>query len=91
MKAMPSLGMQADDLAATLVSVGVGIHAPAIRRDDGNEQTMTGASKKPFDYLAFGLALLVSEVPEWKKMFVEPGYGLACEPEDPESIARQLR
>ena len=52
---------------------------------------MAGASNKPFDYLACGLALLVSDLPDWRKMFVEPGYGLACNPNDTDSIAAQLR
>jgi glycosyltransferase involved in cell wall biosynthesis len=58
---------------------------------DLNEQHMTGASNKPFDYLACGLALLVADRPDWRTMFVEPGYGLACDPEDAESIAAALR
>jgi glycosyltransferase involved in cell wall biosynthesis len=57
---------------------------------DVNEQTMTGASNKPFDYLACGLALLVSDLPDWREMYVEPGYGLACNPEHPENIAAAL-
>jgi glycosyltransferase involved in cell wall biosynthesis len=58
--------------------------------DDLNMQHMTGASNKPFDYLACGLPLLVSDLPDWKDIFVEPGYGLACNPEDPDSIAAAL-
>ncbi len=58
---------------------------------DINEQTMTGASNKPFDYLACGLALLVTDLPDWSATFVKPGYGLACRPENPESIATALR
>lgn len=58
---------------------------------DLNEQTMTGASNKPFDYLASGLALLVSNLPDWHQMYVEPQYGLACDPDDPASIAAALR
>lgn len=57
---------------------------------DLNEQDMTGASNKPFDYLACGLALLVAERPDWRTMFVEPGYGLPCDPEDAKSIAAAL-
>jgi glycosyltransferase involved in cell wall biosynthesis len=52
---------------------------------------MTGASNKPFDYLACGLALLVSDLPDWRSAYVEPGYGLACDPQDPESIAGAVR
>lgn len=58
---------------------------------DVNDHTMTGASNKPFDYLACGTAVLVSSLPDWEEMFVEPGFGLACNPEDPKSIAQALR
>jgi glycosyltransferase involved in cell wall biosynthesis len=56
-----------------------------------NEQTMAGASNKPFDYLACGLAVLVSDLPDWRRLYVAPGYGLACDPGDPASIAGALR
>ena len=51
---------------------------------------MTGASNKPFDYMAAGLALLVSDRPDWRDMFVGPGYARACDPTDPASIAAAL-
>ena len=51
---------------------------------------MTGASNKPFDYMAAGLALLVSELPDWKTMFVDPGFGLACDPTDVDSLSAAL-
>jgi glycosyltransferase involved in cell wall biosynthesis len=54
-------------------------------------QPMTGASNKPFDYLACGLPLLVSNLPDWREMYVEPGYGLTANPDDPENIAAALR
>jgi hypothetical protein len=43
---------------------------------DRNEQAMSGASNKAFDYLVCGLAVLVSNLPDWRSTFVEPGYGL---------------
>jgi glycosyltransferase involved in cell wall biosynthesis len=58
---------------------------------DPNERTMSQASNKPFDYLAFGMALLVTDLPDWQAMFVDTGYGLACDAGDPESIASALR
>lgn len=58
---------------------------------DPNLRWMVGASNKPFDYLARGLAVLVSDLPEWRRTFVDPGYGLSCDPEDPQSIASALR
>jgi len=59
--------------------------------EDINMKNMTGASNKPFDYLACGLALLVSDLPDWRKFFVGPGYALACDMENSESIAAAVR
>jgi glycosyltransferase involved in cell wall biosynthesis len=58
---------------------------------DPNLETMTGASNKAFDYLACGLPLLVSNLPDWREMFVKPGYALECDPTDPQSIAAAIR
>jgi glycosyltransferase involved in cell wall biosynthesis len=52
---------------------------------------MTGASNKVFDYLASGMPVMVSDLPDWRAVYVEPGYGLACDPQDPDSIARAVR
>lgn len=60
-------------------------------QEDLEHHAMIGASNKPFDYLACGLALLVSDLPDWRKLYVEPGYGLACDPDDAESIAKSLQ
>jgi glycosyltransferase involved in cell wall biosynthesis len=57
----------------------------------GDAQPMTGASNKPFDYLACGLALLVSDLSDWQALFVKPGYALACDSDDAASIAAALR
>jgi glycosyltransferase involved in cell wall biosynthesis len=56
-----------------------------------NLMTMTGPSNKPFDYLASGLALLVSDLPAWRRMFVDPGYGVACDPRSLDSVAAAVR
>jgi glycosyltransferase involved in cell wall biosynthesis len=64
---------------------------PIKNNNDINLEWMIGASNKPFDYLACGLALLVSDLPEWKQMYVEAGYALTCNPEEPESIAAVLK
>lgn len=69
----------------------VGLSLMTEATSDLNEQTMIGASNKPFDYLACGLPLLVSDLPEWKEAFVAPGYALPCRSSDAESIARSLR
>ena len=56
-----------------------------------SRQPMAGASNKSFDYLACGLPLLVSDLPDWQQMYVEPGYGLDCNPDDANSIAAALK
>lgn len=69
----------------------VGLAFMPVTSKDINLVSMTGASNKPFDYLACGLPLLVSNLPDWQQMYVEPGYGLACNPDDADSIADALR
>jgi glycosyltransferase involved in cell wall biosynthesis len=96
-----SLDLQADveflgalprfDIFAPISNCMVGLAFMPLLGGDMNMANMTGASNKPFDYLACGLALLVSDLPDWKTMFVEPGYGLACNPDDADSITAQLR
>ena len=58
--------------------------------NDINMRYMTGASNKAFDYMAAGLALLVSDLPDWHDMFVAPGYALACDPRSAHSIGSAL-
>jgi glycosyltransferase involved in cell wall biosynthesis len=55
-----------------------------------DDHAMVGASNKPFDYLANGVPLLVADLPDWRTLYVAPGYGLACDPDDPRSIAAAL-
>jgi glycosyltransferase involved in cell wall biosynthesis len=55
--------------------------------EDINERHMVGASNKPFDYLSQGLPLLVNSIDVWVREFVDPGFGLACDPSDASSIA----
>lgn len=79
------------DLLKAASRCDVGLAFMPLLGGDVNMANMTGASNKPFDYLACGLALLVSARPDWEEMFVRPGYGLACNPDDADSIAEQLR
>ncbi len=76
------------DFAATC---DVGLSFVPVRPSDNNLQTMAGASNKPFDYMARGLALLVTRRPDWEQMFVAPGFGRSCDPQDVESIVEHLR
>jgi glycosyltransferase involved in cell wall biosynthesis len=68
----------------------VGLALVPCQSNDLNMCHMTGASNKPFDYMAAGLALLVSDLPDWKAMFVDPGFGMACIPTDVDSLSDAL-
>ena len=46
---------------------------------------------KHFDYFACGLPLLVSDLPDWRALYVESNLALPVDPEDPASIAGALR
>ena len=78
---------QRSDLLRTTLRSDIGLALMPLNSTDHNCETMAGASNKAFDYLACGVPLIVSDLAEWKNFFVEPGYGLACDPTKPESIA----
>jgi glycosyltransferase involved in cell wall biosynthesis len=78
------------DLMAHCAGFDVGVSLMPMDSADLNEQTMVGASNKPFDYLACGLPVLVSDLPDWRATYADPGYGLACDPTSEESIAAAL-
>lgn len=69
----------------------VGLTLMPLKGGDVNMRHMTGASNKPFEYLACGMPLLVSELDDWKRFYADAGYGLACDPGSPESVAAALR
>ncbi len=69
----------------------VGISLMPTRAADVNLQYMVGASNKPFDYMACGLPLLVSNLPQWVSGFVEPGFAVACNPDDVDTVEAALR
>jgi glycosyltransferase involved in cell wall biosynthesis len=68
----------------------IGLALIPMQAADYNFEAMAGASNKVFDYLACGLPVLVSALPEWCEMFVRPGFGAACNPADAQSIAAAL-
>lgn len=78
------------DLIARAAQAHLGLALTPCHSNDVNMCHMTGASNKPFDYMAAGLALLVSDRPDWRDMFVRPGYARDCDPTDPASIAAAL-
>ena len=53
--------------------------------------SMAGASQKPFEYMAAGMALLVPDVAEWNSFAIQRGYGLGCLPNNVSNLAQTLR
>jgi glycosyltransferase involved in cell wall biosynthesis len=80
-----------DELAVICEQCDIGLALMPIASADENMRHMAGASNKVFEYLSCGVTPLVSELPDWRRMFVEPGYSLACTPTDAESIASAFR
>jgi glycosyltransferase involved in cell wall biosynthesis len=79
------------DLFTLTKASDIGLAMMPVQSSNGNFKAMTGASNKAFDYMACGLPVIVSDLPDWREMFVEPGYALECNPANPESIAAVIR
>ena len=62
----------------------VGLALVPMDSADPNLRSMAAASNKPFDYLARGLALVISDRPEWREIF-QP-YAAVCNPESVTSV-----
>lgn len=80
-----------DDLLKFASKAHVGLSLMPTGSDDINVHHMVGASNKPFDFMACGLPLLVSRLPDWVNTFVIPGFGRACDPNNVDSIETELR
>jgi glycosyltransferase involved in cell wall biosynthesis len=69
----------------------IGLALTPVVTDDFSMQTMAGASNKAFDYMACGLPLVVSDLPDWRNLYVDSGYAFGCRPDDPVSIECAVR
>jgi glycosyltransferase involved in cell wall biosynthesis len=65
----------------------LGLSLMPLASDDVNMVHMVGASNKPFDYLANGCPLIVSDLPDWRHMFVDAGIASSCNPASAQSIS----
>lgn len=74
------------DLLKHAANCHIGLAFMPMRTTDINMKHMVGASNKPFDYMAAGLALIVSDLPEWREMYADNRFGLACDPNLVEKI-----
>jgi glycosyltransferase involved in cell wall biosynthesis len=79
------------DLLTACGRCDVGFALMPMEATDLNERAMAGASNKAFDYLACGLALIVSDLADWREMFADAGLARVCDPRRVESIAAALR
>jgi glycosyltransferase involved in cell wall biosynthesis len=79
------------DLLTEAAQAHIGLAFVPGNSADVNLRHMTGASNKAFDYMAAGLALLVSDLSDWREIFVAHGCGRACDPADPGSLTAALK
>lgn len=69
----------------------VGVALMPLNSSDINMKHMLGASNKAFDYMACGLPLIISEIPDWENLFVKDGFGKSCDPFSIESLENVIK
>ena len=69
----------------------IGLALMPMASNDINVAHMAGASNKAFDYMAAGMALVVSDLPDWRDLFVERGHAVVCDPRNVDSVEAALR
>jgi spore maturation protein CgeB len=80
-----------DRVLAEASRAHVGLALMPMTSTDMNMRYMAGASNKPFDYMAAGIALLVSDLSDWRAIFVEAGFARSCNTSDENSIRLALQ
>jgi glycosyltransferase involved in cell wall biosynthesis len=79
-----------NQLLAVAAQTHVGLALMPLSSNDVNMLHMVGASNKIFEYMAAGLAVLVSDLPDWRRAFVVSGFSGACDPSSVDSVADAL-
>lgn len=79
------------ELLALARECDVGLALMPLGSDEWNERAMAGASNKPFDYMACGLGLIVSDLDDWRALYVANGFARVCKPQNASSIADAVR
>lgn len=69
----------------------LGLALLPMQTEDPNVRASAGASNKVFEYLACGLPVLVSDLPDHQRLFVDAGFAKPCNPDSAESIANAIR
>lgn len=78
------------EILAKLSQADLGLALIPTRSANVNERHMAGASNKVFEYFAGGVPCLVTDLPEWRREFVETEVALACDPEDSGSVLQAI-
>jgi len=76
-----------DEWSVVFEQCDIGLALMPMASADENMRHMAGASNKPFEYLSCGVVPLVSDLPDWRRTYVDSGYALVCNPSQAESIA----
>jgi glycosyltransferase involved in cell wall biosynthesis len=85
-----SLALPRDELLERASRCDLGLSLMPTRNVNVNESRMAGASNKAFEYLACGIPLIVSDLNDWRRLFVDGGVAWACDPADVASIVQVL-
>jgi len=78
--------VQRESLFRVAQAADLGLALMPMDSEDVNMAHMAGASNKAFEYMAVGLLPLVSSLPEWIEMFVEPNFAVAADPGSVDSL-----
>ncbi len=78
------------EIPEILKAFDMGLSFMPIKSTDVNELNAAGASNKPFEYLSQGLGVIISDLPSWRSMFVDSGYGVCCDPNSVDDIIKML-
>ncbi len=79
-----------DELLKEAAKADIGLAALPMDSTNLNLKALAGASNKVFDYMAAGLPVIVSELPDWRAMFVDEGHALAADSSDAKALAAAI-
>lgn len=82
--------MSRSELIAVARRADVGLSFMPAETADANLTHIVGASNKPFDYLSAGMALLVSDLEDWRRFYVSAGCAIACEPANIDNLVEVM-